>query len=465
MGKIARFAGNLKAFASAALGTERTVFGDVVQSDTLDANLTADFERGWGIVGVNENPTKQDFNAVAFAISQVLAYMHQIGVPEWHTAQEFQTNGITNKAGVLYISQVDANIGNDPAADSGANWVPFLDNALPSAAVTPATDADVTLTFAQYTKTRLVLADGAWTTGRNIVVPDAERTYFVDNSAGSYTATVKTAAGAGVAVLPGASAILACDGVDVLEQVIGTPPGALRYGLTPSNNGAAPLTTLDISTGQIEDSTRTRILALAALFSKTTSAWAVGSGNGGGFAGALGASTWYHVFLIRKASDGSIDAGFDSSITAANRPAGYPEYRRIGSILTDASSQILAFNATEMSDGAMRVMWDTPIVDSSGGGLAVVPAATRITVSTPPGVPCRAIFDGNIGLASLKGHFYLKATSMVAFGNAVLIAETGFQDAFHCEEITDASAQVDIASNSASSTHQLQTRGYVDYRR
>ena len=61
MAKIDRYNGNMAAFAADALSTERTIFGDTTQSDTLDANITADFLRGWGVVGVNENPTKQDF--------------------------------------------------------------------------------------------------------------------------------------------------------------------------------------------------------------------------------------------------------------------------------------------------------------------------------------------------------------------------------------------------------------------
>jgi len=48
MSKITRYNGNLKAFASEATGTERTIFGDTAQSDTLDANITFELLRGWG---------------------------------------------------------------------------------------------------------------------------------------------------------------------------------------------------------------------------------------------------------------------------------------------------------------------------------------------------------------------------------------------------------------------------------
>jgi len=83
--------------------------------------------------------------------------------------------------------------------------------------VTPASDADVTLTESQYTADRIVLADGSWTTDHNIVVPDESRRLYVDNSAGTYNATVKTAAGTGVTVSPGANLMVVCDGVNVLS--------------------------------------------------------------------------------------------------------------------------------------------------------------------------------------------------------------------------------------------------------
>mgnify|MGYP001773629588 CR=1 FL=1 len=121
MAKIARYPGNLKAFASEALGTERTVFGDTAQSDLLADNITTDFLRGWGIVGVNENPTKQDFNGMAFTLGQLLAYLHQMGIAEWNDEQEYPEHGICAVSGTLYRSLSDGNIGNDPTTDD-VNW-------------------------------------------------------------------------------------------------------------------------------------------------------------------------------------------------------------------------------------------------------------------------------------------------------------------------------------------------------
>jgi hypothetical protein len=122
MAKITRYPGNLKAFAADAVGTERTVFGDASQSDTLTDNINADFLRGWGIIGPSDVPTKQDFNAMAFTLGQVLAYLHQMGIAEWQTAQEYPEFGVCiGSDGLVYSSLVNANIGNDPTTDA-VNW-------------------------------------------------------------------------------------------------------------------------------------------------------------------------------------------------------------------------------------------------------------------------------------------------------------------------------------------------------
>jgi len=78
--------------------------------------------RGWGIVGVNENPTKQDFNGLAFTLGQLLAYLHQMGVPEWNASQEYHIGSVATTANGVYRSLIANNIGIDPDTDDGTNW-------------------------------------------------------------------------------------------------------------------------------------------------------------------------------------------------------------------------------------------------------------------------------------------------------------------------------------------------------
>jgi hypothetical protein len=122
MAKIERYNGNLKAFASEALGTERTVFGDTVQSDVLTTNINADFFRGWGIVGANQAPTKQDFAGLGFSLGQLIAYLHQTGVADWNGLQQYQIGSFANRAGVLYVCKTLDHISATVPESDATNW-------------------------------------------------------------------------------------------------------------------------------------------------------------------------------------------------------------------------------------------------------------------------------------------------------------------------------------------------------
>ena len=58
----------------------------------------------------------------------------------------------------------------------------------------------------------------------------------------------------------------------------------------------------------------------------------------------------FHVYLLGNAAGTSADIGFDTSLTATNLladaaviAAGLTTYRRVGSVLTDGSANIIAF--------------------------------------------------------------------------------------------------------------------------
>lgn len=123
MSKIARYQGNVRAFASDAQGMERTVFGGTNQADDLTSQITASFLRGWGVVGASEHPSLEDFNAAMYAMSQFIAYQHQMGVAEWHAQQEYHIGSICTHNGESYQSLQDANVGSQPPS---AKWTPVL---------------------------------------------------------------------------------------------------------------------------------------------------------------------------------------------------------------------------------------------------------------------------------------------------------------------------------------------------
>lgn len=182
----------------------------------------------------------------------------------------------------------------------------------------------------------------------------------------------------------GASATVRAWSALRVKQAIQALVPVAKRGLTISNNAVDSVNDIDIAAGYAMDASDTVKLAIGAVLTKRLdAAWAVGSGNGGLFSGAKANSTWYHVFLIRKDADGSIDVGFDTSITAANKPDGYSSYRRLGSIVTDAAGTIRPFNQF-----LNLFLFKTPVLDMSAVAISTV--STNYTISTPPGIKCLA---------------------------------------------------------------------------
>lgn len=118
---LTRFNGNVVPFASESTTDNRTVFGDIVQADDIDSNLNADFKKGWEIVGLNDNPTKQDFNAMGYTLGALTSYLYQMGIAEYNASQEYKLNAVCiGTDGTIYQSLVDANIGN--ALNDVSKW-------------------------------------------------------------------------------------------------------------------------------------------------------------------------------------------------------------------------------------------------------------------------------------------------------------------------------------------------------
>lgn len=103
--------------------------------------------------------------------------------------------------------------------------------------------------------------------------------------------------------------------------------------------------TMSIAAGVCTNSTNAVLMALSAI-NKTTSAWTVGSGNGGIDTGSIAASTWYYFYVIRRTDTGAVDVVFSLSSSAPALPANYTQYRYIGMAYTDGSSHWTQFVQT-----------------------------------------------------------------------------------------------------------------------
>jgi len=121
-----RFNGNVVPFADDSTSTNRTVFGGTTQSDLIDDNLNADFKKGWEIVGLNDNPTREDFNAMGYTLGALTAYLYEMGISEWNASQNYRLNSrVIGSDGNLYKSLTGTsgtpNAGNNPLSDV-VNW-------------------------------------------------------------------------------------------------------------------------------------------------------------------------------------------------------------------------------------------------------------------------------------------------------------------------------------------------------
>ncbi|WP_299084945.1 hypothetical protein [uncultured Paraglaciecola sp.] len=111
-------------------------------------------------------------------------------------------------------------------------------------------------------------------------------------------------------------------------------------GLIVTINATDADNDLDIAAGQCTDSANKLDMALASGLTKQLDAvWSAGDNQGGLFTGSKAVSTDYYFFIISD-PDGTVDAGFDVSASAANKPAGYTRYRQLCAFSTDASGNI-----------------------------------------------------------------------------------------------------------------------------
>jgi hypothetical protein len=166
--------------------------------------------------------------------------------------------------------------------------------------------------------------------------------------------------------------------------------GSSISGLGLTVNASDPDHDIDIAAGSALDSSLATFLGLSSGLTKRIDAsWAAGTAAGGLFSGTVANNTTYHVFIIRKDSDGSIDAGFDTSVTAANIPSGYTAYRRIGSIRTNGSANIIKFFQT-----GDRFIWDVMVGDIN----AVNPGTSAVTrtLTVPTGIVVEAIVSQGV---------------------------------------------------------------------
>jgi hypothetical protein len=177
---------------------------------------------------------------------------------------------------------------------------------------------------------------------------------------------------------------------NINAQATTTTAGAslLPSQIIISNNVTDSANDIDFAAGNFQFSDGTGSASLSALIKRLDATWAAGTNQGGLFTGAKANSTWYHCFAIYNPTTGVSDCGFDTSVTAANIPSGYTKYKRVGSIRTNGSGNILAFLQTEKYFALA-----TSLLDITNASQTIASETLR-TLTIPLGV--KTIVIGNI---------------------------------------------------------------------
>jgi hypothetical protein len=317
--------------------------------------------------------------------------------PIWLAAGQSYKFVITDANDVTLPPTLDGITGiNDPAfASTSSQWIAL--------GVTPTYLSATTFSLSGDQTTTLHV-------GRRIQTNNSGGIIYSSVSASSYSAgtglttiTVTNDSGTLDAGLSSVSyGIVSLDNTAIPSPYLKVLRGYLA-GLTMSTAGSSA--TMSVAAGQCSDSANAVTIALASAIGKTTSAWAVGTGNGGLDTGAIANSTWYHFYVIRRPDTGVVDVVCSTNATTPTLPANYTQYRRIGAGRTNGSAQWTKF----VQDGDC-FQWDVPTADVAAANPGTS-AVTR-TLTVPTGVKVLAEIRVNTANTATAGVAYTAITDL-----------------------------------------------------
>ncbi|WP_441242547.1 hypothetical protein [Tardiphaga sp. 768_D3_N2_1] len=251
-----------------------------------------------------------------------------------------------------------------------------------------------------------------------------------------------------------------------VQRNVGVPAIMRGYiaGLTLSTAGSSA--TFGIAAGVAADSTNADVMTLASAYTKTTSAWSLGTAGGSLDTGTIGNNTWYHAYLIKRVDTGVVDVLISASASSPTLPTNYTLARRIGSMKTNGFAQWAGFNQV-----GENFYWATAV--QSGAPNTVVTSASLISLAVPPVFgDISALIRGRATSATLNASLLLFSQSEGApapdtpIGNVTTYhSQTSYSYAFVPAPIsTNSSGQIAAISGTGSVDVYLVTFGWIDRR-
>jgi len=239
-------------------------------------------------------------------------------------------------------------------------------------------------------------------------------------------------------------------------------PRGYISGLETENDAGDTAHDIKFNIGTCRDAVDSLDISLGtALVKQLDAVWTAGTGVGG-LSSAVSpaiANTTYHMFVISK-PDGTVDAGFDTSLTAVNLLAdatGYTKYRRVWSMDTDASSNWTLYK----QNGDI-----CSLVAVGGTFHAGTRAYSLLATPSPTGIKVKGYFS----YAFTSGVTFIVASSDGDINDSnQLLSKTAvinMSEAGRFTQITDTSSQIYIGTTSGTvnSGFELWFLGWTDFR-
>lgn len=231
---------------------------------------------------------------------------------------------------------------------------------------------------------------------------------------------------------------------------------------TIANNVADANNDIDFTAGSCWDLTTNAKIVSTAKTKRLDANFAAGTNQGMLDTGSKAISKWYHLFAISKA-DGTEDFLASLSPTAPTMPNGYVNKRRVASIRTNSSGNIIGF--FQKSD---HFFYKSPIMDVDINTGAVI---TRVsyTLSIPLGIKIIPLItstvvstDTTYGIFTCPDSIDITPTDSIHDIWTGASAVVGYFNGF---VLSDIQSKISYRSSYAGGQRlQIKTNGYIDSR-
>lgn len=231
-------------------------------------------------------------------------------------------------------------------------------------------------------------------------------------------------------------------------------------GWTVANNTTDATNDIDFAAGGgwLSENNLVYIPTTNSTYTKRLDAtWAAGTNQGGLFSGSKANTTNYYLFAIYNPTTVTVDFGFDTSITAANRPSGYTEYVWLGMVRTDGSAAILPFR----QNGDYFYYNDE--LAASGLGVIGTTWTTFTAVGCPAGRPGNVIGNAGISLSGTVAQLSYRPTGTTGTTGIKITSNDAAGTAaqyVYVQLLVNTSAQLDFKGSAASSNVVFNTGGF-----